>query len=639
MGNNLSNNNIHGDWTIDSISYDSSNPFSTGSLGEAFAGTHTSGRKFYVKKLRFGDQKCTNTFKENVLLLQKLDEESNPPKDGGYYIIIQNSDFSSINSEYHEKHIYLFFAQLLNIFAYFTKRDIIKRFENYTFYLFLENIEINEAEDKMSSDEKYKKLKVINKNLKNEDFAPEWIKYKLNSRDNETTQDSFFHQFPQEVNFYKVLVFNVALIILELLGLNIFHQGLKTQNPTEVDNEILDGLSNIQKKLIEKGFDSNFGELIKLMLLPDPKNRPDFLDLKFILINLDRIQYQNMPTFSKALVNHDKICQNEIGSLFLNPKFTGEKKNLDKAFEWFSKSALKEYPEGLYNIANMFYKGWGTQKDYTSSFSIYNRLFKDYPESKAMVGLMYAQGKGTNKNVELGLKLLEEAAEQHCTLAYNNLGIYYQYHVKDSCSKAVEYYRKAAIEGNNYARANFGYLAATIYANDENFVKEALNYLLAAIAKGNEEAKCHLALIYLKGIFLEKNYNKAFELYLSSAEDGYYPALINIGFCYLRGFGVKVEPYKAIEYFVKAGDNGYPDGYAKAAYLYYTGIEINQDFLKAKNLYEKACEYGSALYKKDFDAMYQLGVGLAAKLENSKFENKEEDDIGKIRPFDIEFFI
>ncbi|GBC31753.2 kinase-like domain-containing protein [Rhizophagus irregularis DAOM 181602=DAOM 197198] len=105
-----------------------------------------------------------------------------------------------------------------------------------------------------------------------------------------------------------------------------------------------------------------------------------------------------------------------------------------------------------------------------------------------------------------------------------------------------------------------------------------------------------LGLYYKEGIEVEKNYNKAFELFEKSAEGGYSDRINSLGYCYIYGVGTNIDMQKAFELYQKSANLGDKGAQYNLAMMY-EGIT---DMDKAIYWYEKSAQQG------DQDAQYEL---------------------------------
>ncbi|NLZ63153.1 MAG: sel1 repeat family protein, partial [Lentisphaerae bacterium] len=102
---------------------------------------------------------------------------------------------------------------------------------------------------------------------------------------------------------------------------------------------------------------------------------------------------------------------------------------------------------------------------------------------------------------------------------------------------------------------------------------------LQKLAKdGNSNAQLALGKIYFEGLVGQKqDYDKAFELFTQSADQGNPQAMFNIGLCYEGGFGVKKNPKEALRWYYQAADAGVPEAQINAA----VAAEQRGDYEKA----------------------------------------------------------
>ncbi|KAF0486231.1 HCP-like protein [Gigaspora margarita] len=73
----------------------------------------------------------------------------------------------------------------------------------------------------------------------------------------------------------------------------------------------------------------------------------------------------------------------------------------------------------------------------------------------------------------------------------------------------------------------------------------------------NPFALYNLRYNYEKGINLNKDEKKAFELYLKAANMGHTIAIFDVARCYDNGIGVEMDEHKAFIYYQKSAEMGH----------------------------------------------------------------------------------
>ncbi|RIA88900.1 hypothetical protein C1645_725633, partial [Glomus cerebriforme] len=123
--------------------------------------------------------------------------------------------------------------------------------------------------------------------------------------------------------------------------------------------------------------------------------------------------------------------------------------------------------------------------------------------------------------------------------------------------------------------------------------------------------------MYKNGEVVDKNYNKAFELFKKSAEGGYVDGILNLGYCYDNGIGTSVDKKRANKLYQKAKINGIISGLIDL-FIKITNegkprdqrYSILDDYLSLYNIkFEKIYEWlnNNNNYKKDPSYTFFLG--------------------------------
>jgi|GEM_PF-3465122 len=155
----------------------------------------------------------------------------------------------------------------------------------------------------------------------------------------------------------------------------------------------------------------------------------------------------------KSAADGNATAMFELGAAYHDGD--GVEKNLDKALQWFKKSAELNYPQAQFNL-----------------------------------GVMYYTADGTPKNLPQARRWFERAEVQGNPRAAFNLGVmYYNAEgVKTDYAKANEYFLKAVAAGSGEAAFNIG----VMHVNGQGFAKnpvEALAWFLLGKDLGSAKAE------------------------------------------------------------------------------------------------------------------------------------------------------
>lgn len=205
-------------------------------------------------------------------------------------------------------------------------------------------------------------------------------------------------------------------------------------------------------------------------------------------------------------------------------------------------------------------------------------------EAHFELGFHYATGKGSDKNNELAIKHYIIASEAGMGVASSNLGLIYDFEMKDK-QKAVIYYQKA-IDQKFYKTID---CLAYCYENGlgvEKNEKRAFE-LVSNYSLFDETLTVLRGVYYKKGIGCDKNLEFARQNF--SQYPNNYLSLYHLGNMYLKGNGVPIDQKKGYE-LVISSYNKNPDHLPtlkKLSILYMRGIGTERDLAKAKEILEK----------------------------------------------------
>lgn len=127
-----------------------------------------------------------------------------------------------------------------------------------------------------------------------------------------------------------------------------------------------------------------------------------------------------------------------------------------------------------------------------------------------------------------------------------------------------------------------------------------VNYLGAWHNMGN---------LYRKGLGVERDLKKAFDLYLYAAERGHPEDQNNVGYAYFRGEGVPQDFVKARYWFEKATAQNWGASADKLGLIYLDGSGTKKDLTKAFEYFQKGADLGDRSAMVNLGNMFRNGNG------------------------------
>ena len=253
--------------------------------------------------------------------------------------------------------------------------------------------------------------------------------------------------------------------------------------------------------------------------------------------------------------------------------------------------------DAINGLACRYYYGEGVEKDREKALELYKVASeKGSVKGKLNVALSYYRGKDVQKDSKKAFEMFNDIAEKYNhDVAYYYLG-------------EIHYYGE--IGKKDYEKAFYYY-------------NEALK-----INPESEKVKYAIAYSYFYGQGVEKNIEKAFEIFKDLEEKNEYEsAYIFLGKCYYYGKGTQKDYEKAMLYFNKSieceEDIKEAKYYLGVLYMYGQGVEV--DILKAKMYFEEVLDEN-----KD-NAYYKLALIHTGEFELAKNEEKSNQYFNKIQ--------
>lgn len=146
-------------------------------------------------------------------------------------------------------------------------------------------------------------------------------------------------------------------------------------------------------------------------------------------------------------------------------------------------------------------------------------------------------------------------------------------------------------------------------AIQENAVKR-----IEELADSNSSAKVKLGALYSRGIFVDKNDEKALLLYEQATEAGDSYGMNCLALCYRDGKGCSKDLARYIELLNKSADLGNPVSMTNLGYAFSSGCGVEKSYDKANELYIQASNMGHAAAYANLGVSYEYGYGFEKDL-------------------------
>jgi TPR repeat protein len=260
-------------------------------------------------------------------------------------------------------------------------------------------------------------------------------------------------------------------------------------------------------------------------------------------------------------------------------------------------------------------------------------------DAQIMLSDMYESGCGVEQDIEQSVFWYRQSAEQvhHLTSPKRHLNRLYgkKIYIEKDSDQPIYWILKAVEHG----RLDWSLDLAYIYKEIKNYEKAIYWFERTAELHEVEEDKdddmfhdegialFELAEIYENGLGVELNLNKAFSLYVKSADNGSFFATNKLGDIFKDGLlGLEKDYNKAFYWYKKAiesdfhGDGTRDEyGYGHAEYglgtMYEQGLGVPKDLKKAFDLFHAAEAEGNIKAMVKVAWMYENGKGIEKDYE------------------------
>lgn len=253
--------------------------------------------------------------------------------------------------------------------------------------------------------------------------------------------------------------------------------------------------------------------------------------------------------FSKAAESGNSYAQYLLGNMYENGTFVEQ--NYDTALSYYKNSAAQNNIMAIGEMAFMKDNGYGMPMNKEEAEKIYLQLAEERDDEWSMIKLAYIEM--DRRNSEERLKWIQKALEKEYIDAYFELGFFYQFdEAYKDLEKAQQSYYQAAQLGNPDGMNGL----ALIYYNMPDYKgdEQAFRWFSKSADLGDSFGLYYLAVMYENGFGTNIDKQKAWDLYLASADQKFSPAYRKIAQLIEEGEAPASFTGRELEYYIKAAE-------------------------------------------------------------------------------------
>ncbi|XP_059576107.1 protein sel-1 homolog 2 isoform X2 [Alligator mississippiensis] len=221
--------------------------------------------------------------------------------------------------------------------------------------------------------------------------------------------------------------------------------------------------------------------------------------------------------------------------------------NYTVAFKYFEEAAEKGLADAQLQLGIMYHSGTGVKKDYKLAFKyFYVASQNGQPIAVYYLGQMYAAGTGVFRSCQNAVELYRSVCELG-SWSEKFLTAYFAYQAGETDSSLVQYAFLAEM-GYEVAQSNSAYI---LESEKVKILREDHKYPLAfllwkrAAAQGNAFARVKTGDYHFYGYGTKKNYVTAAFYYSLAADHHNAQAMFNLAYMFEHGLGIPKDIYLA----------------------------------------------------------------------------------------------
>ena len=371
---------------------------------------------------------------------------------------------------------------------------------------------------------------------------------------------------------------------------------------------------HVETKIIEKeNKDINLDKEELLEKINELNSKINSMEL-----NIEKQNEENLKLRAQKPKKQIQIDQNIYEALKNIHGLTG-RINYKNAFEKFEEAVNEDdnNTEAKLLLAEMYEKGLYKDKSYPKALELYIEA-SNQGNSRAtyMIG-NYAENKLYDDKEQFGeydetaIQNYSKASEEGNSDAYAKLGLIYEKGLLNQnidLQKAEEYYQKSVdIDENPIGLNGLG----NLYYNSNPSI--AVDYFKKAALNGNLDALNNLGICYEYGKGVEQNYYKALEYYKKSSDKNHLPSMINQAILLIKINIINnktddlTKAYHLLNSYL-IYDKTNPEVYYYLGFLYENGFDLLRDGNIIQNPYMAFLNYKNASDLGNIKAKTKIGV-------------------------------
>lgn len=142
---------------------------------------------------------------------------------------------------------------------------------------------------------------------------------------------------------------------------------------------------------------------------------------------------------------------------------------------------------------------------------------------------------------------------------------------------------------------------------------------------GHAKAQTNLALLYSRGLGVDRNPEEAVSWYRRAAEQNFAVAQYNLGVLFSRGMGVVRDEGVAMQWYLRAAEQGHVRAQFLAGKYYAEGIGVDRDDLRARDWLARAADRAKGRLR---DKILEYARDVEIRLSSERTAPAQRPDAG-----------